>query len=302
MTVEGMRDLADDLGLSYMDLIQTRTKLYGRRKFLNLSNLELKELPRSLLGVSHIASLDLSNNHFDEIPEMLYEIKPRSLLLLGNEITRVDSSVQQLEGIVQLNLRHNGIGSVSPELLSLKSLNILDLGYNAISTLPDPDITSSNLSTLTLSHNRLQGVDALGELNQLHGLYLDHNRISEIPELAIPYLGMLNLAANSLTSFAGFETYTSLLLAHLEFNPSQFTENVALPLHLKRLSLSIDTASSMTAGLIEHVRRLDMVTFHITDRSSTEPVASKVEALLRLVGVSRGIYANEEEGLVILRP
>ncbi|KAI3457090.1 hypothetical protein Pfo_013753 [Paulownia fortunei] len=107
----------------------------------------------------------------------------------------------------QLSLRSNSvlIGTIPPQLSSLKSLQILTLSQNRLTgQIPGEIFSLSSLVHLDLSYNMLTGAVPLevGNLRNLVGLDLSYNKLmgpipSAIGELGI--LQKLDLSSNSLT-------------------------------------------------------------------------------------------------------
>ncbi|KAG5544880.1 hypothetical protein RHGRI_017366 [Rhododendron griersonianum] len=122
-----------------------------------------------------------------------------TLSVSGNRVV-VSSSLQQL------SFRSNPalIGSIPPQISSLKSLQILTLSQNRLSgQIPVEVFAISSLVHLDLSYNLLTGTipNQVGSLRNLVGLDLSYNSLSGAIPSTIGQLGMLqklDLSSNSL--------------------------------------------------------------------------------------------------------
>ncbi|KAI5711590.1 hypothetical protein M8J75_001613 [Diaphorina citri] len=93
----------------------------------------LWELPLSILYLSSIQELHLSNVQLNCIPEDI-----------GNLIC-----------LEKLNISHNKVYKLPESFANLKSLKILDVSYNKLTMLPDGFVMLSNLTTFYAQHNDL---------------------------------------------------------------------------------------------------------------------------------------------------
>lgn len=121
--------------------------------------------------------------------------------------TKTRMSVQENRILQQLSLRSNPslIGTIPPQISSLKSLQILTLSQNnLLGQIPEQIFTLNSLVHLDLSYNKLTGKipNQIGNLNNLVGLDLSYNSFTS----PIPYtigqlktLQKLDLSSNSFT-------------------------------------------------------------------------------------------------------
>src|SRR5579872_6446726 len=121
---------------------------------LNLSKLNLVELPPELLQLTHLAILDLSNNQLTSIPPEL----------------------GQLTSLQVLHLDNNQLITIPPELGQLTCLQILTLSNNQLTDTPSVLGQLTNLLQLHLDNNQLITIlPGLGQLTNLKRLLLENN-------------------------------------------------------------------------------------------------------------------------------
>jgi hypothetical protein len=108
-----------------------------------------------------------------------------------------------LEGQTELNLSHNQLTSVPPEIAELTNLTSLKLWNNQLTSLPLEITELTNLTYLNLNGNQLTSVrPEIIKLTKLKILYLGRNQLTSVPlEITkLTALTALNLSHNQLTS------------------------------------------------------------------------------------------------------
>lgn len=163
---------------------------------LDLSHSRLSAIPHDALGsnAGDIRRLNLSFNR-----ELIFTIKKLEISLLdpdlfdqltnlrvldisSNAIAKLPNELFQisLEGI---NLSHNPLYSLNPNLFMLKNLTILSIGHCQLSSLPDDLSSLALLRTLIACSNQLDQIpENIGDMKSLQSLDLNHNMISHLPE------------------------------------------------------------------------------------------------------------------------
>ncbi|XP_033098201.1 leucine-rich repeat serine/threonine-protein kinase 2-like [Anneissia japonica] len=155
-----LSSLPDDLG-SHMTQLTTVK--------LSKNNLAINEhpyIPRFLLKLPWVKSIDLSGNRLTVLPDPSYwkSQSLRELLFADNSIRKLDlgDSIRSWRMLERLSLRNNKLSQIPKELGQLTSLTTLDLSQNReLSTLPDE----------------------LGRLNRLWELPLDGLRLDLPPAI-----------------------------------------------------------------------------------------------------------------------
>ncbi|XP_056439128.1 leucine-rich repeat-containing protein 69 isoform X2 [Gadus chalcogrammus] len=215
------------------------TSLYNVSYNVNTSNrhwktvifLNLNTMYPSLHIVFKLTELHLSNNAFGEIPSVLGHIKwLKKLYLSGNRITALSPLVcAGLGNLVVLNLNHNKIQHLPPEIKSLAKLERLTMTDNKLEALPPEFGQLSNLIQLNLSRNHLSWLP--GELyscRELTRLYVARNRIKVLPVgiRALAKLNTLDVAGNKLSMFP--VEFHMLPLQELYCEGNQFVQQLPI--------------------------------------------------------------------------
>lgn len=120
--------------------------------------------------------------------EALFSVSTLNHLQLSGftEITSLSSKIDQLGGLLQLILTHNGLSSLPGEVGSLAKLKLLDVSNNKLAELPESVYNLKSLHTLILGHNSLTDTsfpEVSGEnvLPNLHHLDIVENQLSSLP-------------------------------------------------------------------------------------------------------------------------
>ncbi|XP_056439129.1 leucine-rich repeat-containing protein 69 isoform X3 [Gadus chalcogrammus] len=198
---------------------------------LRLQNNLIRALPEDLTSLYNLTELHLSNNAFGEIPSVLGHIKwLKKLYLSGNRITALSPLVcAGLGNLVVLNLNHNKIQHLPPEIKSLAKLERLTMTDNKLEALPPEFGQLSNLIQLNLSRNHLSWLP--GELyscRELTRLYVARNRIKVLPVgiRALAKLNTLDVAGNKLSMFP--VEFHMLPLQELYCEGNQFVQQLPI--------------------------------------------------------------------------
>lgn len=121
--------------------------LYGKEK-------KLTSVPADLEQISHLRSLDLSNNKINKIPDFLSELT--KLSLYGNQLTACPSGLENLTQLTNLDLGRNQIKSLDPAIFKLTDLEKLNLSGNQLTDLPDELFDLISLNEFRFSENPLE--------------------------------------------------------------------------------------------------------------------------------------------------
>eukprot|EP01022_Parablepharisma_sp_SALTPOND_P008110 TRINITY_DN135222_c0_g1_i1.p1 TRINITY_DN135222_c0_g1~~TRINITY_DN135222_c0_g1_i1.p1 ORF type:complete len:840 (-),score=50.37 TRINITY_DN135222_c0_g1_i1:65-2584(-) len=111
---------------------------------------QLYKIPKDFIkDYAHIKVLDLSRNHFKEIPHEIFAlVYLQELLLNGNAITAVPKEIAKLQHLEKLALAGNAITYLDPALGKLKNTKTLLINDNDLDFLPkEICIGLTNLTT-----------------------------------------------------------------------------------------------------------------------------------------------------------
>lgn len=174
---------------------------------LDLSNNRLAALPESLGKLTQLRLLDLSYNLIAAVPESLGRLTQlRSLVLSYNKLTALPEALGRLKQLQDLNLSHNKLTGLPQRLGQLTKLKTLNLALNGLTALPEWLGKLMQLQWLSLTGNQLSAVpESLGDLMELRSLHLSYNQLKILPELfgRLTKLQYLDLADNELTGLPG---------------------------------------------------------------------------------------------------
>ncbi|KAK2830348.1 hypothetical protein Q5P01_018279 [Channa striata] len=179
--------------------------LYCRSTSLNLSSKKVRDVPTCVSRLTNLSVLLLNNNSISSLPVELLSLQQLEELNLGNNaLKQVPCVLGHMESLKKLYLFGNQITVIPPEAIGgLQNLVVLNLNHNQIQRLP-PEIGSlKNLEHLSVLDNKLEEVPAeLGRLTKLSELNLMSNRLSSLPKQLYQCKGLtkLHVARNKLTS------------------------------------------------------------------------------------------------------
>nr|XP_025880707.1 probable LRR receptor-like serine/threonine-protein kinase At3g47570 [Oryza sativa Japonica Group] len=201
--------------------------------FFAVGNRLSGDLPSTLLNLSNLVWLDLSNNQLTgTIPESIMLMDKLQVLNLSGNIMSgtIPRQIGHLRNLQTLILNNNNFSGVLPnDLGNLSNLQYLVLSKNHMSsTIPASLFHMNSLITVDLSQNSLEGalpVD-IGQLNHIDRIDLSSNRLfGRIPE-----------------SFGQFLMTTYLNLSHNSLNGS-FPNSFDKLINLKSLDVSYNDLS-----------------------------------------------------------
>jgi len=177
---------AIELDLSRLDLTEIPESIGKLQQLqsLNLSFNELRTLPESIGQLQQLQSLDLSFNGLTALPESVGRLQQlRSLTLHGNRLRILPELVGQLQELQSLDLSGNVLTALPESIGRLQELQSLDLSGNELTALPESLGQLQELQSLDLSGNELTALpESIGQLQQLQNLNLRANQLAALPE------------------------------------------------------------------------------------------------------------------------
>ena len=195
--------------------------------------------------------LDISNLNGLEVHSYLTHID-----LSNNLITNVDN-IRFLINIIKLELRLNQLESIGNVVCHLKYLKELDLSGNKQIIINQDNFSSclsNQLESLFLSSIDATRFDSIGNLINLHKLYLDDNKISNIDFLYnLTELNILNLENNEINDIKVISRLIKLHRLYLPHNKIESIHHLGGLIELRELSLAhnriIDISSTISFNM-----------------------------------------------------
>lgn len=151
---------------------------------LNLGNNSLQELPDGLRStLNNLRILVLRRNKFSSVPRVVLELGQLVELDMSHNCLRsLSEGVGQLRGLKKLCLSHNKILNLPAQIGALHFLEELDISFNDLHDFPRSFSSLAKLRTLDADHNKLNRfpaeILALGELEELD---LSGNKFEALP-------------------------------------------------------------------------------------------------------------------------
>ena len=195
-------------------------------KHLDLSRQSLKSLPSSITHLDHITSLDISQNCFTEIPDVIRKLHNLEFININeNKLKVLPEWICELKRLKGLSIDYNNISTIPNSMAKLPNLESMHLVGNELTVLPECIFRFKKLKTLEVSENpiatlsskisQLRGLKeffaadcklrnipkSIGSLNNLHTLVLSRNQITDIPDSLSKLLNitLLHLDGNLIT-------------------------------------------------------------------------------------------------------
>ncbi|MCP4097038.1 MAG: leucine-rich repeat domain-containing protein [Planctomycetaceae bacterium] len=155
----------------------------SKSKKLDLSNLELRELPDELFLINNLEELILNNNRLWKFPFELAEISTLKILEMSlNGLDEIPSKIGELTELRKLDFGSNELKTLPSTIGQLHQLRILGCRSNELQELPETICDLENLEFLWLRENKIEILpERIGQLTNLKDLDLRDNLMSRLP-------------------------------------------------------------------------------------------------------------------------
>ena len=209
-------------------------------KYLDLSNNNLIDIPIKSDITTSLEYLDLSYNKLSKIPESINSYTSLKILNLKfNKLKALPVSIGSLSNLENLNLRSNQIKSLPSNFGLLTTLKIFDIQGNSLKQLPKSFSNLKNLRELQLGGNNFIEIpESIKDLSSLTQLGLGRNKISSLPNWldSLSSLRQLDLPDNQIKEISSLDSLPkSLEILNLRNN--SLTSLSRSLNHLKKLKI-----------------------------------------------------------------
>ncbi|RKR12218.1 leucine rich repeat (LRR) protein [Maribacter vaceletii] len=210
--------------------------------FINLSSLELIEVPEILREVEDKFCLDLSSNSLSDLPDWFYD----------------------LDNILFLNLRGNNFSQFPVRLLNMKSIIKIDFSFNNLGKLKFWESDNSNLEILVLDNCRLIKFPRfIKGLKKLVNLSINNNFLRKVPDWIneLTNIKTLNCENNYLRNIPNIKNLNNLECLNLKKNKIvNITDDLTRRQNLEQLGLSSNKIKEYPQKLnkLRKLRRLEL--------------------------------------------
>lgn len=205
-----------------------------RTGVLKISQKRLKDFPPQLREFPNVLrTLDLSENHYMTIPELIGKFTLlKHLNVSSNKLISLPEAIGNCVKLETLNAMNNLITAVPMCYGNLKNLKTVNLSNNQIAEFPVMFSGLTHLDMLDLSRNKITSIPMAAKDLYCTELNLNQNQISSIAEeLALcPKLKTLRLEENCLqitsipTKILSESVISNIAIDGNLFNGKQFAE------------------------------------------------------------------------------
>lgn len=149
---------------------------------------------------SKISKLDLSNQNLKFIPKEVFELKNlRKLNLSGNSIRTIPKEIEKLTLLENLDVSNNKIIDFYAKVCQLKALKKLNFNNNSIRVIPKQIKDLENLYMLSIANNKVERLPIeFSELKNLTKLNISKNPFELFPKEILAISNLKHLWLNNL--------------------------------------------------------------------------------------------------------
>ncbi|RHZ58246.1 uncharacterized protein CDV56_107666 [Aspergillus thermomutatus] len=204
------------------------------------TSLRTLKIPRNCLSnltawghLVNLQYLDVSNNDLDSLDGFGSLIHLRELRADGNNIRNIDG-ILDLNGLLTLKLSNNSLAAIDFGTGELTRLQELDLSHNRLVSVRHLDSLPS-LSKLDLSSNQLMQIDVSAPLRMLRSLKLTNNQLQTLDVSMFPFLNLLYIDQNFLSTVFGLERCRTLEILSVREQELSNQQNTYLDIDLGKV-------------------------------------------------------------------
>jgi Leucine-rich repeat (LRR) protein len=241
--------------------------------------------------------LDLSQKNLKQIPKEIFDLVEITKLYLSfNQITSLPSEIGKLVNLEELDVSSNQITSLPPEIGKLVNLEILDVSRNQLTSLPSDIGKLVNLEKLFVFGNQITTLPSeIGKLVNLKELDVSRNRLTSLPSDIGKLINLKKLWVfeNQLTSLPS-TIWKLVNLEKLYVSSNQLTSlpsEIGKLVNLKELDVSRNRLTSLPSE-IGFLRNLEYLGY---SNNPIEYIPPQVQRLLdRLLNNGQEVYQDKQ--------
>ncbi len=191
-------------------------------EYLSLTEFRLSEDDMAVIGgLTKLKHLSVPGCSLSSISQLEALTQLEYLDLSANTLRNIQV-LAGMKHLKELYLANNAVTSLDA-LSGLTELEKLDISYNSIHTLEPLRGMYNSMTVLLASHNQLDYIGGIPDLQKIKILDLSHNQITDVTALILlADLNELDLSNNQLTTIQGFEML--MQLQRLKVAHNQITE------------------------------------------------------------------------------
>ncbi|CCD64540.1 Calponin-homology (CH) domain-containing protein [Caenorhabditis elegans] len=158
------------------------------------SSNRFRTIPTCICSLEQLTFIDFSSNDISHLPDGLFDLPLKALILANNKITCIPEGIRRLAPtLAHLDFSKNDIRSLQSQLRYLTSLEVLKISRNRVEDFPAELCSSLKLRTLDLSHNNLSYLPAdFVKMTDLRYLQLECNPLRS-PSMDIIEMGIVHI-------------------------------------------------------------------------------------------------------------
>ncbi|ACC84786.1 leucine-rich repeat protein [Nostoc punctiforme] len=264
---------------------------------LDLSKIELTEIPEAIASLTQLQQLDLSRNQVTQLPEAIASLTQlQTLDLSNNKLTQLPEAIASLARLQRLDLSNNQLTELPEAIASLAQLQELNLRNNQLTELPEAIASLTRLQRLDLSNNQLTELpEAIASLTQLQSFDLSHNELTELPNSLsrLLYLEIFDCGSNLLRQVPSvIKELKGLKELYIYANDLEVIPSWICDLHVLEI-LSI--GGNQISELPKSLDKLQSLEFIILGADDGGNPLSKLPPCIQRIKQIRRIWANNCE-------